>query len=191
VPVDAVIDLRLDDATMKKTGRHIQGAAHYRNGAGTAREEYRTLWGINLVWAIIRLPLTRWPGHCLSLPIGLELSLKEPLATTLKVPYHSRSALARRIVDHVAAALPTRAIRVATDGGYATRAFLRDLSSHVDVVGRFLLTVKLSQLPPPRVKGQRGAPRKKGDVIGSPPTLAIPSAAWQPHPQEAGALIQP
>src|SRR5712692_1972733 len=175
---------------MKKTGRHIQGAAHYRNGAGTARQEYRTLWGINLVWAIMRIPLTMWPGHCLSLPIGLELYLKEPLANTLKVPYHSRSALARRIVDHVAAALPTRAIRVATDGGYATQAFLRDLPRNVEVVGRFLLTAKLYQLPPPRVKGQRGAPRKKGDVIGSPKTLATPSAAWQPHPQEAGAFVQ-
>ena len=56
VPVDTVIDVRLDDATMKKSGRHIQGAAHYRNGAGTARQEYRTLWGINLVWAIMRIP---------------------------------------------------------------------------------------------------------------------------------------
>jgi len=128
---------------MKKTGRHIQGADHYRNGAGTARQAYRTLWGINLVWAIMRIPLTRWPGHHLSLPIGLELSLKEPLAHKLKLPYHSRSALARRIVDHMAAALPTRAIRVATDGGYATQAFLRDLPSNVEVVGRFFLTAKL------------------------------------------------
>jgi DDE superfamily endonuclease len=190
VPTDAVIEVRLDDATMKKTGRHIQGAAHYRNGAGTARQEYRTLWGINLVWAIMRIPLKRWPGHHLSLPIGLELYLKEALANKLKVPYHSRSALARRIVDHVATALPTRAIRVATDGGYATQAFLRDLPTNVDVVGRFLLTAKLYQLPPTRVKGQRGAPRKKGDVIGSPKTLATPSAAWHPHPQEAGAFIQ-
>jgi hypothetical protein len=190
VPADAVIEIRLDDATMKKTGRHIQGADHYRNGAGTARQEYRTLWGINLVWAIMRIPLTMWPGHHLSLPIGLELYLKDTLANTLKVPYRSRSALARRIVDHVAAELPTRAIRVATDGGYATQAFLRDLPSNVDVVGRFLLTAKLYQLPPPRVKGQRGAPRKKGDVIGSPQTLATPAAAWQPHPQEAGAFIQ-
>ena len=62
VPADAVIHVRLDDATMKKTGRHIQGAAHYRNGAGTARQEYRTLWGINLVWAIMRIPFQRWPG---------------------------------------------------------------------------------------------------------------------------------
>ncbi len=167
MPADAVIGVRLDDATMKKTGRHIQGAAHYRNGAGTARQEYRTLWGINLVWAIMRIPLSRWPGHSLSLPIGLELSLKEALAHKLKVPYRSRSALARRIVDHVAATLPT-----------------------VAVVGRFLLTAQLYQLPPMRAKGQRGAPRKKGDVIGSPKTLATPSAAWQPHPQEAGAFIQ-
>jgi len=190
VPADAVIHVRLDDATMKKTGRHIQGAAHYRNGAGTARQEYRTLWGINLVWAIMRISLTRWPGHHLSLPIGLELYLKAPLATKLKRPYHSRSALARRIVDHVAAALPTRTIRVATDGGYATQAFLRDLPSNVEVVGRFLLTAKLYQLPPPRVKGQRGAPRKKGHLIGSPKTLAMAAAGWQPHPQEAGVFIQ-
>jgi hypothetical protein len=136
VPAEAVIDVRLDDATMKKTGRHIQGAAHYRNGAGTARQEYRTLWGLNFVWAIMRIPLPRWPGHSLSLPIGLELSLKEALAKKLNVPYRSRSALARRIVDQVAAALPTRSLRVATDGGYATKVFLRDLPRNVHVVGR-------------------------------------------------------
>ncbi len=190
VPEHAIIAIRLDDAIMKKNGRHIQGADHDRNGAGTARQEYRTLWGINLVWAIMRIPLPIWPGHSLSLPIGLELSLKATRANTLKVPYRSRSALARRIVDQVATALPTRTIRVATDGGYATQAFLRHLPANVEVVGRFFVTAKLSQPPPPRVKGQRGAPRKKGDRIGSPQTLATPSSAWQPHPQDAGAFIQ-
>ena len=57
------------------------------------------------------------------MPIGLELSVKAPVAATLKVPYASRSTLARRIVDQVAATLPTRALRVATDGGYATQTF--------------------------------------------------------------------
>jgi hypothetical protein len=190
VPANAVIDLCLDDAIMKKTGRHIQGATRYRNGAGTARQEYRTLWGLNLVWAIMRVPLPRWPGHHLSLPIGLELYLKATLATALKVPYRSRSTLARRIVDHVAATLPDRAIRVTTDGGYATQAFLRALPATVDVVGRFLLTAKLYQPPPPRVKGQRGAPRKTGPLLGSPRTLAASVATWHPHPQEAGAFIQ-
>ena len=77
----------LDDAIMKKNGRHIQVADHSRNGAGTARQDYRTLWGINVVWASMRLPLQRWPGHALSVPIGRELSLKDTLANTL--PPHS------------------------------------------------------------------------------------------------------
>ena len=190
VPEHAIIAIRLDDALMQKNGRPIQGADHDRNGAGTARQAYRTLWGINLVWAIMRIPLQRGPGHSLSVPIGLELSLKEPLAHRLKVPYRSRSTLARRIVDHTAAALPTRSILVATDGGYATQTFLRHLPPNVNVVGRFLRTAKLSQAPPERVKGQRGAPRKRGNVIGSPKTLAMPSAAWHPHPQEAATCIQ-
>lgn len=38
VPADAVIEVRLDDATMQKTGRHLQGADHSRTGAGTARQ---------------------------------------------------------------------------------------------------------------------------------------------------------
>lgn len=125
----------------------------------------------------------------MSLPIGLELYLKDTLANKLKVPYRSRSALARRIVAHVATTLPTRAMRVATDGGYATQAFLRDLPPNVEVVGRFLLTAKLYHLPPPRGKSQRGAPRKKGPLMGSPKTLATPAPAWHPHPQEAGAFI--
>jgi len=86
VPAHAVIAVRLDEATMKKTGRHIPGAAHSRNGAGTARQAYRTLWGLNLVWASMRLPLQRWPGHQLSLPMGLARSRTEPRANTRKVP---------------------------------------------------------------------------------------------------------
>ena len=39
VPEQTIMSIRLDDAMMKKNGRHIQGAAHYRNGAGTARQE--------------------------------------------------------------------------------------------------------------------------------------------------------
>jgi hypothetical protein len=184
------MDIRLDDATMQKTGQPIPGASHSRNGAGTARQASRPLWGRNLVWAIMRLPLKRWPGHHWSLPIGLALSLKEPLANTLKVPYRSRRALARRLVDHVAAERPPRAIRVATDGGDAPQACLRDLPTNVEVVGRCLLTAKLSQLPPPRVTGQRGAPRKKGPLMGSPTTVAMAAAGWQSHPQEAGAFVQ-
>jgi hypothetical protein len=69
--------------------------------------------------------------------MGLARSLKATLAATRKGPSRSRSALARRIVDQVAAPLPTRAIRGAPDGGYAPQACVRALPPNVDVVGRF------------------------------------------------------
>lgn len=190
VPDEAPIVLVVDDSTKKKAGRQIEGVGHYRNGAGSARQEYRTLRGLNFVWGIMRVPLPRWPGQSVSIPIGLSLSLKEEQARKLKLPYQSRSALAREIVDFVAAQLPARPLRVLSDGGYATKEYLHQLPTTVDVVARMLITGKLYDLPPLRVAPRRGCPLKKGPLLGSPKTLARKRSGWQPHPTEAGALVQ-
>jgi hypothetical protein len=190
VPDDAPIVLEVDDSTKKKAGRHIEGVDRYRNGAGSARQEYRTLRGLNFVWGIMRVPLALWPGHCLSVPIGLSLYLKEAQARKLQLSYRSRSALAREIVDFVAAELPARQIRVLSDGGYATKEYLRQLPTAVDVVSRMLITAKLYELPPQPVEPRRGCPPKKGPLLGSPKTFACKRQGWQPHPTEVGALVQ-
>ncbi len=190
VPKDAVIVLEVDDSTKKKAGQHIEGVDRYRNGAGSARQEYRTLRGLNFVWGIMRVPLWWWPGHCLSVPIGLSLYLKKAQARKLKLPYRSRSALAREIVDCVATELPTRQIRVLGDGGYATKEYLRDLPAPVHVVSRMLITGKLYDLPPQPGGDRRGRPPKKGRLLGSPKTLARKRRGEQPHPTEAGATVQ-
>jgi hypothetical protein len=184
------IRIIVDDSTKKKAGRHIEGGGHYRNGAGTARQEYRTLRGLNFVWAIMRVPLPGWPSHSVSVPIGLSLYLKEEQACKLKLPYQSRSALARELVDFVAAQLPQRQVRVLSDGGYATTAYLAQLPATVHVVGRMLITGKLYALPPHRDAPRRGCPPKKGPLLGSPKTLARKRTGWQPHPTETGALVQ-
>jgi hypothetical protein len=190
VPEGAPIVLHVDDSTKKKAGRQIEGVGHYRNGAGSARQEYRTLRGLNFVWGQMRIPVPGWPGQSVSVPIGLSLYLKEEPARKLHVPYQTRSALAREIVDFVAAQLPTRRIRVLGDGGYATKDTLHQLPATVDVVSRLLLTGKLYAPPPLRTVPRRGCPPKKGALLGSPKTLARKRSGWQPHPTEAGALVQ-
>ncbi len=184
------IVLIVDDSTKKKAGRQIEGVGHYRNGAGSARQEYRTLRGLNFVWGIMRVPLPCWPGQSVSVPIGLSLYLKEEQARQLKLPYQSRSALAREIVDFVAAQLPARPIRVLGDGGYATKDYLHQLPATVNVVGRMLITGKLYARPPQPRGPRRGCPPKKGPLLGSPKTFARKRSGWQPHPTEAGALVQ-
>src|SRR5207247_5621345 len=136
---------------------HIEGLARYRNGAGSARQEYRTLRGVNFVLGIMHIPLQRWPGHYLSVPVGCELYLKAPQAQTLHVPYQSRSQLARAILDFVAAQLPGRAIRSLADGGYATKDYVRQLPTAAHVVGRLPISATISELPPPHPPTPRGA----------------------------------
>jgi DDE superfamily endonuclease len=190
VPDATPIVIVVDDSTKKKAGRQIEGVAPYRNGAGSARQEYRTLRGLNFVWGLMRVPLPGWPGHKVSVPIGLSLYLKAEQADKLHLPYQSRSALAREIVDFVVTQLPTRRIRVLGDGGYATKDYLQQLPPTVDVVSRMLITGKLYALPPTRTRPRRGCPPKKGPLIGSPKTLARKRSGWQPHPTEAGAVVQ-
>jgi hypothetical protein len=190
VPEGMPIVLMVDDSTKKKAGRQIEGVGHYRNGAGSARQEYRTLRGLNFVWGQMRVPVPGWPGQRLSIPIGLSLYLKAEQARKLNLPYQTRSVLAREIVDFVAAQLPTRRIRVLGDGGYATKDTLRQLPATVEVVSRMLIPGKLYAPPLPRTAPRRGCPPKKGAGLGSPKTLARKRSGWQSHPTEAGALVQ-
>ena len=190
VPEGVPIVLIVDDSTKKKAGRQIEGVGHYRNGAGSARQEYRTLRGRNFVWGQMRVPVPGWPSQRVRVPLGLSLYLKAEQAGKLKVPYQSRSALAREIVDFVAAQLPRRRIRVLGDGGYATKATLQHLPARVDVVSRMLRTGKLYAPPPSRTVLRRGCPPKKGALLGSPKPLARKRSGWQPHPTEAGAFVQ-
>jgi hypothetical protein len=190
IPAEAPIVVALDDTTKKKAGQHIEGVAGYRNGAGSARQEYRTLRGLNFVVGVMRVPLRRWPGHSLTVPIGLELYLKDQQARLHHQPYRSRSALARAIADFVAVQLPGRPMRVLADGGYATKDFLRDLPDTVHVVSPFLLSGKLYALPEPLAGNRRGRPPQKGALLGSPKTWARRRHGWQPHPAEAKAEVQ-
>ena len=183
--------IEVDDSTKKKAGTAIEGVAPYRNGAGSARQEYRTLRGLNFVWGHhdgFRSPVGRAPMSVC--PSGCRSTSKRNTRQQLHVPYQSRSALAREIVDFVAAQLPARPIRVLGDGGYATKDYLQQLPATVHVVGRMLLTGKLYARPPQPRGPRRGCPPKKGPVLGSPKTFARKRSGWQPHPPEAGALVQ-
>jgi hypothetical protein len=102
VPAGAVIRVSCDDTTKKKAGPQLAGLARERHGAGSARQEYRTLRGVHFVLGIMHIPLTRWPGHGLSVPVGGARSLKAPQAQSLDGLSQARSQLARALLDCVA-----------------------------------------------------------------------------------------
>jgi hypothetical protein len=106
------------------------------------------------------------------------------------MPYRSRSQVARDILDFLAEQVPGRPIRSLADGGYATKDYARQLPAVAHLVGRFPISAKLYEVPPTPPQKRRGAPRKKGALIGSPKPLVQTSQGWSPHPSEAGAELQ-
>jgi hypothetical protein len=98
---------------------------------------------VNCGLGVRRMPLRRWPGHRVTIPMGLELYRKAEQAPQHPQPYRSRSALARARVDFGAAQRPGRPMRARADGGDATQECLRDLPDTGHVVARFLLSGQL------------------------------------------------
>ena len=137
----------------------------------------------------MRLPLTRWPGHSLSVPLGLALSLHPDQAPARNRPYRARSPLARALRAFLAAQGPDRPIRRLAAGGDATKDEARPWPDAAHVVGRVPIRGKRSTLPPTPTQQRRGAPRKQGARLGSPQTRGPTSPGWAPPPSAAGAAL--
>jgi hypothetical protein len=148
------------------------------------------LRGLNFVLGLMRIPLKRWPVHHLSVPIGLELYLKEEHTQKLGVPFRSRSQLGRDILDFAAAQLPERQLRSLADGVIQPRSLSTSFPIRLRQADASRLvpsSMNYFNRQKKRVVVRR---KKKGDLIGSLKTLAETNAGWWPHPSAAGAEIQ-
>ncbi len=181
-PARGVFDLR---------AARIEPADTYRNGAGTARQEYRTLWGICFVLGEMQIPFPGWSEEePISVPIGLEVYLKRENAEELGRKYVRRSRLGQRLVKRVAEEVgPDRRGLSVQDGNYATQYFLQGLPENVGVVGRMPKNAALYEQPGPDPEDKPGPDPEKGDKIGSPVELAERGPEWQKHPTEEKAEV--
>jgi len=195
VPEEEPIRLRVDETVCKKSGEKIRPADTYRNGAGTARQEYRTLWGICFVIGEMRVPFPGRPEERMSVPIGLEVYLKEEKANELGRKYVRRSRLGQRLVKRVAEEVgPEREVLSVQDGNYATQYFLQDLPENADVVGRMPKNGALYRRPEPKPEGKPGPQPEKGEKLGPPKELVEDGleeadCQWTDHPTEEDAQV--
>jgi hypothetical protein len=191
VPEGEPVRLRVDETVCKKSGEEIEPADTYRNGAGTARQEYRTLWGICFVLGEMRIPFPGWSEEePISVPIGLEVYLKRENAAKLGRKYVRRSRLGQRLVKRACEEVgPDRRVLSVQDGNYATQYFLQGLPENAGVVGRMPKNAALYERPGPQPEDKPGPDPEKGDNIGSPAELAESGPEWQKHPTEEEAEV--
>jgi DDE superfamily endonuclease len=171
--IDAVVRLKVfgplylvvDDTLLHKRGKHVFGLGWFRDAVASTRKRVATASGNNWVvmGLVVPLPLT---GCFLCLPLAFRLKMPGKGQT-------SCAALARELLDEVAAWFPTRDIVLIGDGGYANQAMLTDLPKRVIFVGRMRLDAALYD-PTPRTKrkGQPGPKGKKGPRLPKPSEAA-------------------
>ena len=160
VAADEAVSVAIDDTLFSRRGPKVHAASWFHDGSAQGEKKigYGNNWVILAI--VVQVPFLDRP---VALPVGFALVRKDSDDS-------SRLALARRLVEALAAALPGRRIDVVADCAYAGRA-LRGLPGSVTWTTRLKSNASLWQLAPRRT-GNRGRPRLKGAKLASLAKLA-------------------
>jgi len=163
-PSDAPVGTSVDDSITHQTGPKVNGAGIFRDPVRSTKRKVVYAFGLNVVVLSLRVTLP-WPPQPFGLPVNLRLFRKGG-------PSHVQ--LAAEMMREIAEWLPLHRFTLAGDGASASLAKSRLPRTHV--VSRLRRDAALFDLPGPRLPGQRGRPRKKGDRLPTPPELASQAA---------------
>lgn len=156
-----------DDTVHKKTGRKVAGAAWCRDAVRSTGQRTVSVWGLKIVPLCLRV-VPPWGGEPLALPVAFRVYRKGG-STLLD--------LVEEMLNDLAVMFPDRSFVLTADGFYASLAGRRPPRVHL--ISRIRRDAALYKMPPPRRKGQRGRPPKKGARLLSPAKMACRAQTWK------------
>ncbi len=115
---------------------------------------------------VVALPFC--PGRVFSLPILFRLYLNRSAAARARRTYKKRSELAVELLERLCKAHRDRHFHAVADSAYGGETVLGHLPDNCDLTSCMPLSTRLHDLPPARVSGANGRPRKRGARQPSP-----------------------
>jgi hypothetical protein len=160
---DQPIALAVDDTLFGRSGRKVYGAHYLHDGAQPEGSGRRTRFGNCWVTVVLVIALPCTGGRTIGLPVLFRLFRP-------KDDQHpdrpSQPELGRMLIDLVIKHFPGRAIELAMDGAYASRAW-QGLPAHVNLTTRMRTNAAIHELPPARQPHQHGRTPLKGKRMKS------------------------
>ncbi len=162
------VKLTFDDTLARKRGKKVFGVGMHHDPLLSTRKHKVTSWGHSWVVLSVVVALPSCPGRVFSLPILFRLYLNKDASVRARRTYKKRSELALQLLDRVCAAHPERRFHAFADSAYGGETVLGYLPTNCDLTSRMTLSTRLHALPPVRVPGTNGRPRKRGAHLPSP-----------------------
>lgn len=160
--------LALDDTLARKKGRQMFGAGMHHDPLISSRKMAVLNWGHSWVvlGVLVRFPFR--PDRYFSLPILFRLYLNHEAAERARRVHRTRPELAVEMIHLLCQRQKSRRFHVVADTLYGGRSVLRALPANCQLTSRLHLDAPLYDAPPPRLPGQRGRARKRGERLASP-----------------------
>src|SRR5438128_7645753 len=171
---DGALRLRQGATPPTSAGTHLVAPVRAQGGGGRQLpgphplpgRPARLRPGLNVVVLTLRIR-PPWGGEPLGCPINIRLFRKGGA---------THNELAAEMLEEVAAWLPEHRFVLSGDGAYAALAAVG--LPRTQVVSRMRRNAAVYEPAPPRQKGKRGRPRKKGQRLPSLSQLAA-QATWE------------
>jgi DDE superfamily endonuclease len=182
VPVDEPVVLGLDDHIERRRGAKIAAKGIYRDPVRSSKSFFVKTSGLRWLSMMVLAPIP-WAKRTWALPFLTVLAPSERYHQERGRRHKKLTDHARQMITQVRRWLGERMLVVVADSSYAAIELLAacaSLPTPVTIVTRLRLDAALYEPAPPREKGKKGAPRKKGK---RQPTLAErlsdPATVWE------------
>ena len=182
VSADAPIVIGLDDHIERRRGKKIAAKGIYRDAVRSSKCFFVKTSGLRWVSMMLLAPIP-WAKRVWALPFLTVLAPSQRYHAEREMRHKTLTDWARQLIAQVRRWLPNRAIVVVADSTYAVLELLAScigLPTPVSMITRLRLDAALYDPAPPREKGKKGAPRKKG---ARQPTLKErlhdPTTLWE------------
>jgi DDE superfamily endonuclease len=164
VAPDAPVVLGLDEHIERRRGGKIAARGIYRDPVRSSKAFFVKTSGLRWVSMMLLAPIP-WALRVWALPFLTVLAPSERYHQEREMAHKKLTDWARQMITQVHRWLPERAIVVVADSSYAVLELLAAaaaLPTPVSMITRLRLDAALYDPAPPREKGTKGAPRKKG-----------------------------
>jgi hypothetical protein len=178
-----LVSVAVDDTLCHKRGKKVAFGGIFLDPVLSTRSRKILRFGLNyvVVAVVVHLPFRK--DRYFALPVLWRVFRKKG-----EPGHYKRTELAAQLARHLALAVPCRSFCLVADKAYINATVLKGLPGNVVVIGPLPKKAALYLPAMPKVKGQRGAPRKKGLRLPTPLQLLeeplLLKELAQKHPED-------